>query len=132
MKVWYEFIAEDPGEHWAILSDDSKELTIEERTSSNGGEPVMKMKRFPGEFISVNIISASQEIDTVTKRIGFEKEFYIQVECLKSGWKCISEHKYNMDESLNLARKFLGMPTVVAQKLWKMKKLGENSNRINY
>ena len=132
MKEWREYISENLEGHWLILSEAEQPEKPDDLISKDGGQAVIGMRRKPGEYVSVNILSASKEIDTVTGKLGREKDFYIMLECLRDGSSCISNKTYNADEALQLARLFLGQTKQTAMKIWNLKKLGSENNRIDY
>lgn len=130
-KEWRHYISENDSE-WIILSDESKEETKEDIYSINNIESVLRMHRKSGDYISVSLLSASYEIDTVTGKLGLEKDFYVKIECLRDGWSSISAKHYKKEEALNIANLFLGLKKDAAIKLWNSKKIGPNNlgNRI--
>lgn len=71
MKEWHEYFSDEDG-HWDILSDFQQGELAEHKISKNGNEAIMCSRRKPGDVVSVSIISASREMDSVTYCIGLE------------------------------------------------------------
>ncbi|MEE6032941.1 hypothetical protein [Avibacterium paragallinarum] len=130
-KEWRHYISENDSE-WIILSDSSEEETKEDIYSINNIESVQRMYRKAGDYISVSLLSASYEIDSVTGKLGLEKDFYIKIECLRDGWSSISTKTYKKEDALNIANLFVGLRKDIAIKIWNLKKIGNNNlgNRI--
>ncbi|WP_444943777.1 hypothetical protein ACJJIK_21165 [Microbulbifer sp. ZKSA006] len=115
---------------WLVLKDkDEPELPVES-ISSNGQEAVMLKKCEPGDYVSVNILPAARIMDDVKKTVNYEKDFYVQLYCLNDDWSVISGKSYSSDEALKLAAKFVGLTKKRALKLWGMRKLGPEGNRV--
>ena len=125
-KEWRFYSLEDDRD-WVILSDRDRAETKEDIHSVNQKEAVMRMYRRPGDFISVSELSASDEKDDVTGKLGQERDFYLKIECLQDGWSSISSQVYKKEEAVTLASLFMGLRKDAAIKLWKLKKLGEKN-----
>ena len=114
MKEWREFSVED-GDSWLILAEKNEPIDWNGSQSKN---PTTKEKatfcisRRPGDYVSVSLISASQEFDSVTGVLGYEKYFYIKIECLKDGWWHMSTQMYKKEEALKIAKIFMGLKKI--------------------
>ncbi|MCD9461161.1 hypothetical protein [Marinibactrum halimedae] len=115
---------------WLVLKDKDEPELPAESISSSGQEAVMLKKCKPGNYISVNILPAARITDDVKKTINYEKDFYVQLYCLSDDWSVISEKSYSSDEALKLASRFVGLTKDRAIKVWNMRKLGSEGNRI--
>lgn len=131
MKEWREYHCEF-GDYWEILAESEQTEQESDLLCIHGHDAVMAKKSKPSEYISVNILPKTREFDSITHKIGFKDQYYIQVESLLSGWKAITNESYTKDEVFNLAKLFLGLTEQQAKKIWNMKKLGANSNRIDF
>lgn len=131
MKEWREYMSEDDGA-WEFLCEINSPENEADIKSINGHDAVMARKAKPSDIVSVTILPCAREIDSVTGRIGHEKEFYIQLECLRDGWICISNEYFKAPEALEVAKIFLGLHKEIAIKVWQSKNLGGLSQRIDY
>ncbi|MET2898298.1 hypothetical protein ABXV22_08265 [Vibrio rotiferianus] len=128
MKEWLEYFSDEDG-HWDILSESRLGELTEHKISKNGNEATICSRRKPGNVVSVSIISASREIDSVTGCIGLEKRYLIKVESLKDGWYLITPETYRSEEALKIASLFMDKNGDLAKKIWKMKKLGADCRK---
>lgn len=125
MKEWIEYFSDEDG-HWDILYDSKQGELDEHNVSKNGNEAVMRSRRKPGDIVSVSIISASREFDSVTGRIGLEKRYFIKIDSLKDDWYMITSETYSSEDAMKIASLFMDKTSERARKIWKMKSLGDN------
>jgi hypothetical protein len=131
MKEWREYSSENDGS-WLILSDAGSPEYSADLLSVNGESAVMAVRCKPGSLISCSIVSAAREINSVTGKLGFENVFYVQLYSMRDGWSVITKETYCIDDALRLAKRFTGLTKEQACKIWNMRKLGLEGNRIDY
>ncbi len=129
MKVWKTYYLENAGS-WEIFSDSESETLEADGLSREGRPATMCVVRKAGRFVSVTILPRAHEFDSVTGRIGDDQLFHVVIECLVDGWRYLSRNHYKKEDALQLASLFVGLPSGTAQKIWKMKKLGDQGFRI--
>ena len=129
MKEWREYISENDGS-WMLLKDKNETETIDDLKSKNGCQAVIVKRCEPADVVSIQILPAARVVDNVKKTIHHEKKFYIKLFSLKEEWSLISKECFLLDEVLKIAQRFLGLEKTQALKIWKVKKLGGEDNRL--
>ena len=129
MKEWRQYMSESDGSWLMLKNKDAPELP-NDSISLNGQEAIMLKKCQPSDHVSIQILPAARITDNVKNVVHYEKEFYIQLFCMKDDWSVISANSYSSDEALKIANQFIGLTKDRAIKVWEIKKMGSGEDKI--
>lgn len=130
MKQWRLYSCEE-GHSWQFLLDDSVPEQEADIVCAYGHTAVMAKRAKPSDYVVVSVIPKARQIDSVTAKIGYKTEFYVQIESLLDGWKCMTNKSYSKEEAVQLAQLFVGLERHAAGRVWQSKKLGGEGLRMD-
>ncbi len=129
---WWEYrceypLCEYPGA-WAFFKKCEEEEKPEDSVCECGEEVVVASKRKSGPFVQVSIIPAAFEDEF--RGLSHEKEFHVELKSLVDDWRATTVRFYKKEEALKIAALFIGEHLDTVKKVWRMKMLGQEGERI--
>lgn len=110
--------------HWWLQLLPNNEADVTDNCTC-GETIIIERKLKPGRLAMISIIPAEREIDSLTGKLGNTKDFYFCIEDMRTQNKVISHQSFNIDEILNLTKRFTGLTFDQAVKTWGLRKLGK-------
>ncbi len=131
-KQWRKYSCE-LGESWDIFIDSKLKTPIKDLKCKKGHSAVMEFEYSALDLVSVNIIPCLSIKDPDKKEFNKDK-YQLKLELMNGdNWFAFSHQKFTKEEIVKMASSFIGLDKHRAEKIWKLKKLGEfNTYRVDY
>lgn len=125
MKEWREYRCEE-NHSWEFLREVFDEELPSDCICSCGLEAVV-VRRVKSYGVIVSIVPMMRELDDVTKKLGMSNKYRLQILSLDEGYQKTSGKIFSKDDVIKLASRFAGLDSKEANRIWEMRKLGNDN-----